>query len=368
METSEAAVLDGPSVGRTRVLIVTFAEGLGGPQQWLRDVLGCAVCREALDPIVWHLQDRYRGLRGKWLLSREASSWVERNRPEVVYVSLDLSAATWVVASLRLVTSAPIILHSHNAAFGGIGSRWRRIVQQYMLRRLVDQRVAVGDSAIVAMFGKHVGGWTRIEAGIDFEALHRAADKAPTRPRLPGVVFGLVGRFSHQKNQELAIEAISVLRATGADVSLLLVGEGEDEPALRGAIDRYGLRGRVEILPTTEQVGAVYSHLVDAVVIPSRFEGQSRVAAEAQSFGLPVIASAVVPDTAFLSPARVIRVAELTAASWAKAMRGLPARGSASVGLAEARAHPSLTAEASARRVVSVVHSALAARSRRASP
>ena len=354
-----------PAASRTRVLFVSFAEGLGGPQQWLRDVLASAASQSALDPVIWHLEDRYRGARGKWLMMRHARDWVRRSRPEVVYVSLDLSAASWVVASLRAATRVPIILHSHNAEFGGIRSPGHRAAQQLMLRSLVDRRVAVGDGAIVAMFGGKVGEWTRIEAGIDFEALHRSAATVPDHPRLPGVVFGLVGRFSHQKNQELGIEALASLRNAGDDVSLLLVGEGEDEPYLRAAIARHGLNDRVQILRTTDRVGAIYAHLIDAVIIPSRFEGQSRVAAEAQSFGLPVIASRAVPATAFLDDASVVQVSDLAVANWAEAMRHVPARLAASERRALARTHPRLSADASASRIVAVVRSALAGRSKR---
>ena len=342
-----------------KVLFVTFPHGLAGPQLWLRDILANWPADARMELIIWEIEDRYRGVGGKFSLARDARAWVARHSPDAAYVSLDLSAASWVAAAIRAATRAPIIVHSHNSDFGGIRSRWHRAVQQALVRSIADRRVAVGHAAHAAMFGHSSGEWTRLELGIDFNAMHRSAANVPQQPRLPGFVFGLVGRLAPQKNQMLAIEALSLLRQEGINASLLLVGEGDDESRLRAAIDRLGLRDNVGMLPATVNIGSVYAHLVDAIVIPSLFEGQSRIAAEAQSFGLPVVASSGVPDEALLDPARLLRVKGFAAHDWAEVMRKVTPRESTTDWLGIACRHPRLSAEASAIAVVSVLNSAI---------
>jgi len=99
-----------------------------------------------------------------------------------------------------------------------------------------------------------------------------------------------VGRFSHAKGFDLAIEACRRLLDAGVDVAWFLVGYGPEEEALRGAIARHGLGGRFTILgPRTNPYPYVAS--CDVYVQPSRYEGKAVTVREAQVLGRPVVVS-----------------------------------------------------------------------------
>ena len=103
-----------------------------------------------------------------------------------------------------------------------------------------------------------------------------------------GAVLGQIGRLSYQKHQDFSIDLVRDL----PDASLLLVGSGPDEAAVRRQIGEAGIVRRVQTLPAIahDHIGAFYS-AVDLVLFPSRFEGLSLAAIEAIHAGVPLICS-----------------------------------------------------------------------------
>ncbi|MCJ8145238.1 glycosyltransferase [Ancylobacter sp. A5.8] len=117
-----------------------------------------------------------------------------------------------------------------------------------------------------------------------FGALQRRGEE-PARP----TTFVNVGRFDHQKGQDILIGAFAKLYRRQPNVRLKLVGHGGDEPALRAQIERLKLNAVVDIEyhPTDPHAALAAS---DIYVSTSRWEGWSLVICEALRFGLPVIA------------------------------------------------------------------------------
>jgi glycosyltransferase involved in cell wall biosynthesis len=140
--------------------------------------------------------------------------------------------------------------------------------------------------------------------------------------------FVCVGRLAAQKNQTLAIEALARLVANGLDADLILVGDGDDRGGLEALAFRLSVHDRVRITGELESVASVYGHVADAVIVTSRYEGQSRVVAEAQSFGLPVLGSVGVPDSAWIVHGpRDRRQLPLDPGVWAREMAAVMAEG-----------------------------------------
>jgi glycosyltransferase involved in cell wall biosynthesis len=110
-------------------------------------------------------------------------------------------------------------------------------------------------------------------------------------------VLGVVGRFSPEKGHAVFLEAMGLLKDREG-IKALLVGDGQEEAALRRACEERGLSGRVAFAGYQADVAPFY-RLMDALVLPSFSEGMPNVALEAMARGLPVVASAVggVPET-----------------------------------------------------------------------
>ncbi len=109
-------------------------------------------------------------------------------------------------------------------------------------------------------------------------------------------VIGNVGRLHFQKNQEFAIEVFKYYHRENPDSRLVLVGQGEDENKLRAKVKDYGLMDSV-LFPGIQKDIQGWLSSFDLFLFPSRFEGLSVVAMEAQANGVPVLASeGVIPD------------------------------------------------------------------------
>jgi len=106
-------------------------------------------------------------------------------------------------------------------------------------------------------------------------------------------VVALIGRVQfRQKRQDLAVKALALARRQVPNLKLLVVGDGPDLAALKDLVRTEGMEDAVVFAGWTDGLSPIYS-AIDALVIPSRYEGVPLVMLEAMYFKRPVIASAV---------------------------------------------------------------------------
>ncbi|MBO3100539.1 glycosyltransferase family 4 protein [Cellulomonas fengjieae] len=132
-----------------------------------------------------------------------------------------------------------------------------------------------------------------------YNGMEGPPDPLPAARRRPGQPFriALVGRLSPRKGTDVALEAVALLRAGGADAVLDLFGDvfpGYEwfEDQLRRRADEADLRGAVRFHGYVNPVWGPLGE-ADAVVVPSRAEPFGNVAVEAMLAERPVVASAV---------------------------------------------------------------------------
>ncbi len=111
-------------------------------------------------------------------------------------------------------------------------------------------------------------------------------------PHHPAALF--VGRLRLRKGVEVALHAISLLKSSGSEARLLVVGDGEHRHRLERVSRELGLEDRVEFLGrrSREEVQALMDSST-VLVVPSLYEGMPLVVVEAMQRGLAVTASAV---------------------------------------------------------------------------
>jgi glycosyltransferase involved in cell wall biosynthesis len=97
----------------------------------------------------------------------------------------------------------------------------------------------------------------------------------------------MAARIQREKGQLRAIEAARLLIASGREVDLRIVGDGDTEPCCE-AIERAGLGSAVTLAGFVSNLDGEYldSHLALSC---SRIEAMGRMTAEAMSFALPVV-------------------------------------------------------------------------------
>ncbi len=133
-------------------------------------------------------------------------------------------------------------------------------------------------------------------------------------------VIGNIGRLHFQKNQEFAIAVFNDYHKRKPDSVLVLVGQGEDERKLKKLVENLGLRESVIFTGVQMDIQGWLSSF-DLFLFPSKFEGLSVVAMEAQANGIPVYGSkGVIPEEVVVNDNFVTLNLNTGAAKWAEAM------------------------------------------------
>jgi glycosyltransferase involved in cell wall biosynthesis len=135
-----------------------------------------------------------------------------------------------------------------------------------------------------------------IENAINTEAFHRRQDTEAAKQKLGltsgRLVIGTVGRLSPEKGFPLLIEAVAQLIRSGADVELVIVGDGDQREELTNQIVKLGLRDRVHLLGYHADARAVYEAM-DVYALNSYREGLPNVLLEAMAMEVPLVATKV---------------------------------------------------------------------------
>jgi glycosyltransferase involved in cell wall biosynthesis len=135
-----------------------------------------------------------------------------------------------------------------------------------------------------------------IENGIDTTEYVRTLDPPEARGRVgvrPGrFVIGAAGRLSAEKGFDVLIRCVDGLAREGRDVELLIVGDGDERPALERLIAELGAGDRVRLLGYRGDLKEIYQAL-DVFALSSYREGLPNVLLEAMAMEVPVVATRV---------------------------------------------------------------------------
>lgn len=114
----------------------------------------------------------------------------------------------------------------------------------------------------------------------------RPGENVPTRDK-PTVLF--VGRLAVEKNVDVLIDAISKTDPA-LDISLEIIGDGEQRDKLRDQVETLGLQDRVNMRGHVDDVELRRAYIAaDAFCQPGTAELQSLVSLEAMSAAKPVV-------------------------------------------------------------------------------
>jgi glycosyltransferase involved in cell wall biosynthesis len=221
--------------------------------------------------------------------------------PDVVVVlqgSIEISSIGLMASRLagcRTVSYLP--LAQSRADMGASWARLRDAVNGWYYR-LPDRFVAISERQAerlrshgvpgdrISVVPNHLGRGT-------FERLDRGEARRKLGLDPEAFIFGVIGRLVvKQKGQDVLIRAIARLGESEGAARFLIVGDGPDRSLLAGLASGLGVSPRVDFLPWQPRPDLVYSSL-DAMVLPSLFEGVPLVMLEGVYYGIPVLASAI---------------------------------------------------------------------------
>lgn len=151
-------------------------------------------------------------------------------------------------------------------------------------------RVAPAEKFAVVPLGLELAQYAAAPRGM---GTLRAAYQIP--PDAP--LIGIVGRIVPIKNHALFLEMASRVLQSQPDAYFLIVGDGEERPAIEALADRLGLRTRAVFTGWMRDLVPVFSDL-DLLVLSSNNEGTPTAIMQALAAGVPVVSTTVggVPD------------------------------------------------------------------------
>lgn len=172
-----------------------------------------------------------------------------------------------------------------------------RSLWNFLLSGLTD-KVLVSSAQV----WQDVHRWDRVPAakleilpsGVRVPEPEEVPDPAPIRSELgiSGFVLGVVGRLEEQKGQRYLLAALPQLGGEIPDLTVVLVGEGREGPALKRQAEELGVSPRIKFLGTRRDLPRIFAAL-DLFVQPSLWEGLPLTLLMAMGAGLPVVGTRV---------------------------------------------------------------------------
>jgi glycosyltransferase involved in cell wall biosynthesis len=236
---------------------------------------------------------RWRGLR----------RFVRETRPDVVMSFLSYFSVLTAVRSAAVGARVVFNQQTPMSAFLDDGDypwrgRWRRRAFTLAARAgyaAADLIIAASNGVagdLVEAFGvarRHV---RVVHNPVDLAAV-RAAAAAPLDPQdaarwAPPVIVA-AGRLAEAKNYALLIDALALLRAV-VPAQLFILGQGDEEPAIRTRVAARGLDEAVVLCGFQANPWKTIAR-ADVFALTSRYEGFGNVLVEAMACGVPVVAT-----------------------------------------------------------------------------
>jgi len=193
--------------------------------------------------------------------------------------------AGWIAALAHHIRPFPFLLTAHNIAEGGTLTRLAVKTIAQRAKAIIAVSQAVADSLVT--LGAPPEKIIVISNGVDTEHFAHLPTQADARRSLglaPNTyTLGCIARLSPEKGVDTLIQAAAAL----PDMRVIIAGDGPQRNTLQAALPpNVSLLGRI---PDTRALLSA----VNALVIPSRMEGQGIVALEAMAAHVPIIASRV---------------------------------------------------------------------------
>ncbi|HTM39783.1 MAG TPA: glycosyltransferase family 4 protein [Terriglobales bacterium] len=229
---------------------------------------------------------------------------LNRFQPDVVTVFGYACRTNWRVAFWARRYRRPLLLYSDSNSLV-TPSWWKRVLKSVVVKgfyRYVDGALFIGQNnrAYHASYGipedRLFPGVYPIERRRLLEAVaNRAATRKDVRRSLgiPVDTFVVLfcGKYLARKRPMDVLVAVNSLVRKGLSVWALLVGEGEQRPAMEAFCQRENFRNVSFTGFVNQSSVPSYYAASDVIAVTSSFEAYGLVATEASVFGLPIVVS-----------------------------------------------------------------------------
>ena len=229
------------------------------------------------------VRDRLSVLGMKMAFARlERSGW----KPDIVHAHF--LAKGYLFCRLPESDRIPFVITEHSSAVN---------TDSASPRDREKMRLVYGKAARVLAVGTRLRDYIRQYTGVEARIVPNMLDTsvftlAPKKQGTGPFRFVSAGNLYRVKGFDILLNALAVLRDRGKSAELTLIGDGEEEAALRQLSGRLGLDGLVTFTGRLrrEEMAELYRD-ADSFVLASRAETFGVAYIEAMAAGLPVIAT-----------------------------------------------------------------------------
>lgn len=255
------------------------------------------------------------GRPNPWVYAKNFMRIIREHGP---YDVIHMHNHHWSGIAVRLAKQAGIpirIIQSHNdttsveASAGFVRRRYLHLMK-YWIRKYMTVGLAVSDEAADELFGSN---WRldprcmRNYPAIDLAPFCKPGDVKPKRKELNipdnAFVIGHAARFEEQKNHTFLIDIIAEAVKRDPDIYFMLIGDGPLRPSIEQKAREMGITDRALFTGVRSDVIDLLQGTLDAVILPSLYEGLPVILLESQAAGRRCLISDVINrDTDIVKP------------------------------------------------------------------
>lgn len=236
--------------------------------------------------------------------NKEIKELLKKSDYDYIWVNATSASNISIYKNVKKSTKAKLIIHSHGSAFESknTGLKFKILKKLHFFNK--KSLINYGD--VLFASSKEASSWLFgddrnveiIKNGIDIKRfLFNSEIRKKIREELDisnKKVLINIGRLEDVKNQFFLLDIVSQLSKVDNNIVLLLIGEGSLENILKEKIGNLNLNKHVILLGFRSNIED-YLTASDLFILPSKSEGLSIAAIEAQSAGLTCLVSDNVP-------------------------------------------------------------------------
>lgn len=225
---------------------------------------------------------------------KEMQNILKQRRYDVCYFNISEAFNCIGILASYKAKIRKVVVHSHNSQSGGknlIVRNFRKCVHLVFKNKISNcstDRLACSNIAGKWMFNKD---YKTIYNAVDYKLYKYNENKRIELQDIYGLegykILGHVSNFCYAKNTSFLIE---VIHSLPDEYKLLLIGDGPEYSKCKELVSIYNLEEKVIFTGLVDNVYDYYN-VMDALLLPSHFEGLPIVAIEAQYNGLKVFMS-----------------------------------------------------------------------------
>lgn len=286
-------IIDGSSFGGISKLMLDVSNNIG------KDIKFDFLSATKIYNDWYNLDANRKSIKGKMLYNYRLFKFLKKHEYDVIHINSAVFLFSFqVVLIAKLVGIKKIIVHSHNSPYI---SKTRKIIIKLLnpiYRKMTDCHLTCSKEASKSLFTK-TDDVVLIKNGVNISKFrYNESIRNKYRKELnvdDKVVYGHVGRIHKQKNHDFLIDLFYEIQKKNPNVSLMVVGTGEDEYKVRSKVKELSIDDKVLFLGFREDTNKLL-FAMDVFLFPSVHEGLPVSIIEAQTSGLPVVVSNAITE------------------------------------------------------------------------